>query len=67
MHDPEYLLTMKHCPAKYTVLINDQETVAVPDTGAGGCVVTSKCLASKDKDWKKYMHPKIHGVWSGYG
>ena len=67
MHDPQDPLIKKHCPAKCTVLINDQETVAVLDTGAGGCVVSSKYLASKDKNWESHMLQGTLGVWSGYG
>ncbi len=41
MHDPD-MTTTQHCPAQCPALINNNLVKLVINTGAGGCVVSSK-------------------------
>ena len=55
------------CPAQCTVLVHEKEAIAVPDTGAGGSVVSARYLAQFDTNWDSNLSRLPDGQWKGYG
>lgn len=66
MHDPGVSNTY-HCPAQCSASINNQIIKLVIDTGAGGCVVSSKYLTTIDPDWESKVSALHQNLWQGYG
>ena len=66
MHDPGVSNTY-HCPAQCSARINNQIIKLVIDTGAGGCVVSSKYLTTIDPDWESKVSALHQNLCQVYG